>query len=110
MRQAAGAGINFLDTANRVSLMRKSAQVSAHDGTSGPGVDRRSRVSVAGYIPLRSRLVAERGTSGHDVRLACLAVASNRRQASITSLVRSRLMRREVNSSVVGSDVGSVCA
>ena len=49
--QAFEAGINFFDTANRVRLIRKSAQVSANDETSGPGVDRRSRVSVAGYIP-----------------------------------------------------------
>jgi hypothetical protein len=94
IRQAVGAGINFFDTANRVSLMRKSAQVSAHDETSGPWVDRRFRVPVAGYIPFgpawsRSEVTAVMTSVSPGSR-----PASNRRQVSITSLARSRLMRR----------------
>lgn len=76
IRQAVEAGANFFDIANRASLIRKSAQVSAKDDeTSGPGVDRRSRRLGRGLHPLRFRLVAERGNSDHDVRVVCLAVS-----------------------------------
>jgi len=92
--QAFEAGINFFDTANRVRLIRKSAQVSANDETSGPGVDRRSRVSVAGYIPCGPAWSRSEVTAITTSLSSASRSASNRRQVSITSLVRSRLMRR----------------
>ena len=93
IRQAVEARINFFNTANRARLIRKSVQVSVHE-TSGPGVDRRSRVSVAGYIAFDPAWSRSEVTAITTSLSSASRSASNRRQVSITSLVRSRLMRR----------------